>query len=287
MPSVSPLTQEDIIRYYDECQVDYALVWQLDEALGMHYGFWEADTPHHAAAIARMNERVAEAGGLRKGMRVLDAGCGVGGSSIFLARLGCTVEGITLSEKQVRTCTDNAARLGVSARTRFSRQSYLATDFPDATFDAVWAVESVCYADDKQDFTDEAYRLLKPGGSLVVADFHAHPTVAGSPEEALMKKWTDSWAINAYATVDGFRENLARSGFTDIRNRDVTAHVEPSIRRLFISFFPGLATTSIGRWLGIRNRTQSLNTWSTWYQYHTHRRGLWSYHIFSSYKPTP
>jgi len=286
MPSVSPLTQEDIVRYYDECQVDYALVWQLDEALGMHYGFWESDTPHHRAAIARMNERVAEAGGLRQGMRVLDAGCGVGGSSIFMARLGCIVEGITLSEKQVQTCAENAARLGVADRTRFSRQSYLDTNFPDNTFDAVWAIESVCYADDKQDFTNEAFRVLKPGGRLVVADFHAHPTVPGSADEALMKKWTDSWAINAYATVDGFRENLQRSGFTDIRDRDVTAHVEPSIRRLYISFFPGLATTSVGQWLGVRNKTQSLNTWSTWYQYHTHRRGLWSYHIFSSVKPT-
>ena len=95
------INASEIIRYYEECQPDYALVWQLEEAMSMHYGFWEEDSPHHRAAVDRMNQKVAECAGIRKGHHVLDAGYGIGGSSVFLASLGCTIEGITLSQKQV------------------------------------------------------------------------------------------------------------------------------------------------------------------------------------------
>ncbi len=278
------LNTAEIVDYYDYCQVDYALVWQLNEALCMHYGFWEEDTPHHRAAVQQMNREVAAAARIRPGMHVLDAGCGVGGPSVFLAMQGCTVDGITLSDKQVATCTANAKRLQVADKVRFSRQNYLATEFPDNTFDVVWAIESVCYAWDKSDFTREAYRVLKPGGRLVVADFFATPVTAGSPEDVLMKKWTDAWAIKAYATVDEFRQAIASAGFHGMEDRNVTRHVTPSIRRLYLSFFPGILTTTVAEWIGARNHIQTKNTWSTYYQYKAFKKRLWEYHIFSAQK---
>jgi len=282
--SAPELNESEIIDYYDHCQVDYALVWQLDEVLCMHYGYWDDDIPHHRAALQNMNQQVAKAAGIKPGMRVLDAGCGVGGPSIFLASQGCTVEGITLSEKQVATCTANAKRLGVDKQVHFSRQNYLDTSFPDASFDVVWAIESVCYAWDKADFTREAFRVLKPGGRLVVADFFSAPVTTGSDEDILMKKWTDAWAIKSYATVDEFIQALSVAGFQDLRDRNITQKVTPSIRRLYMSFFPGIVTTKVAEWIGVRNHIQTKNTWSTYYQYQAFKKHLWEYHIFSAQK---
>ncbi len=279
------LNQAEIIDYYENCQVDYSLVWQLDEVMCMHYGYWEDTTPHHRASLQNMNKKVAEAAGIRPGFHVLDAGCGVGGPSIFLASLGCTVEGITLSSKQVETCRQNARRFKVDQRVKFTQQNYLQTSFPDHTFDVVWAIESVCYAWDKSDFTREAFRILRPGGRLVVADFFSQPVVPDSREAKLMDKWTDSWAIKSYATVKEFHSALSSAGFSEIEARDVTINVKPSIRRLFISFFPGIITSKIGEWVGTRNKIQTKNTWSTYYQYKAHQKDLWRYQIFSAKKP--
>ncbi|MEO6131507.1 MAG: methyltransferase domain-containing protein [Saprospiraceae bacterium] len=283
--SAAPLNISEIIDYYDHCEVDYSLVWQLDEVMCMHYGYWNEATPHHRAALQMMNKQVAEAAGIKPGYQVLDAGCGVGGPTIFLASLGCHVEGITLSEKQVNTCRENASKFSLDGTVHFSRQNYLSTTFPNDSFDVVWAIESVCYAWDKADFTKEAFRVLKPGGRLVVADFHSQPILEGSPEEILMKKWTDSWAINSYVTMQQFEKDLNNAGFESIKARDITSHVKPSIRRLYLSFFPGILTTKIAEIIGARNKIQTKNTWSSYYQYIAHRKDLWRYYIFSAQKP--
>jgi tocopherol O-methyltransferase len=281
------VNEDEIVAYYDSCQPDYALVWGLDEHLCMHYGYWEEDTRTLAEAVTRLNTRLAEYAGIERADRVLDAGCGVGGAALFLARnIGCRVHGITLSQKQVETCRRNAERHGVSHLVSFDRRNYLETGFPDASFDVVWAVESVCYAFDKSDFLREAYRVLRPGGRLVVADFFS-VSLEGRPERdrRLMRKWTDSWAIREYAVTDEFERQLDETGFEAAVIRDTTHQVARSVRRLFFYYYPGLVYTYLWQLLGWRNGIQTKNTRSTAYQYRAFRRGLWRYNIVSARKP--
>ena len=57
----------EIINYYDDCEIDYSLVWQLKEVMCMHYGYWDEHTPHHRAALQKMNEIVYDAALIRQG----------------------------------------------------------------------------------------------------------------------------------------------------------------------------------------------------------------------------
>ena len=281
------LNEDEIVAYYDSCEPDYSLVWGLRDHLCMHYGYWEEDTKSLAQAVTRLNEKLAEHGRITATDRVLDAGCGVGGSAIFLARnRGCRVHGITLSAGQVETCRRNAARQGVEHLTRFDRCNYLATGLPAASFDVVWAVESVCYAFDKADFLREAIRVLRPGGRLVLADFFSVPMDGRPPRDRrLMQKWTRSWAIREYAVTEDFERQMQQAGFRDVVVRDVTSRVAHSVRRLFFYYYPGLFYTHLWQLLGWRNRVQTLNTYSTAYQYRAYRRGLWRYNIVTGTKP--
>jgi cyclopropane fatty-acyl-phospholipid synthase-like methyltransferase len=286
--AVAPLINEDeIVAYYESCEPDYSLVWGLQEHLCMHYGYWEEDTRSLAEAVTRLNEKLVELGRITGADRVLDAGCGVGGGALFLARrLGCRVHGITLSPSQVETCRKNAARHGVGHLARFERRNYLATGLEDESFDVVWAVESVCYAFDKGDFLREAFRLLRPGGRLVLADFFS-VNMDGRPrrDRRLMEKWTRSWAIREYAVTEEFERQMAAAGFRDVTVRDVTRSVHRSVRRLFFYYYPGLVYTYLWQLLGWRNRLQTLNTHSTAYQYRAYRRGLWRYNLVGGTKP--
>lgn len=277
--------ENEIVAYYDNCEVDYAIVWHLKTHHCMHYGYWEKNTRRLRQALNLMNQKLAEHARITRADTVLDAGCGVGGSSIYLARnIGCRVQGITLSEKQVKSCRRNAEAHGVGHLARFDRRNYLATDFPEESFDVVWAIESVCYAPEKLDFLKEAYRLLCPGGRLVVADFFSVPLAPGSPEAALMNKWTNTWAIGSYEVAGVFQEKMTKAGFQNTVSRDVTENVLPSIKRLYYCFFPGIVITSVSQFFGKRNQRQTDNTWSTYYQYKAWKKGLWQYHIFTGEK---
>jgi tocopherol O-methyltransferase len=281
------INEDEIVAYYESCEPDYSLVWGLQDHLCMHYGYWEEDTKSLAEAVTRLNAKLAEYGRITAEDHVLDAGCGVGGSAIYLARhVGCRVHGITLSERQVETCRANAAGHGVESLAHFDRRNYLATGLPDGSFDVVWAVESVCYAFDKADFLREAYRLLRPGGRLVLADFFSVPMDGRSRrDQRLMEKWTRSWAIREYAVSEEFERQMVEAGFGDVEVRDVTRRVDRSVTRLFFYYYPGLVYTYLWQLLGWRNRVQTLNTHSTAYQYRAYRRGLWRYNIVSGTKP--
>jgi cyclopropane fatty-acyl-phospholipid synthase-like methyltransferase len=281
------VNEDEIVAYYDSCEPDYSLVWGLKRHLCMHYGYWDESTRTLAEAVTRLNTKLVDYGRITSSDRVLDAGCGVGGSAIFLARnVGCSVHGITLSEKQVETCRANAAEHGVASLTRFDRRSYLATGLPPESFDVVWAIESVCYAFDKGDFLREAYRLLRPGGRLVLADFFSVSLEGRSVRDRrLMRKWTRSWAIREYAVTEEFERQMYEAGFEDGIVRDVTRRVARSVKRLFFFYYPGLVYTHLWQMLGWRNRLQTLNTYSTYYQHRTFKRGLWRYNIISATKP--
>jgi cyclopropane fatty-acyl-phospholipid synthase-like methyltransferase len=281
------INEEEIVQYYEHCQIDYQIVWHLQSKMCMHYGYWDETTNNLRAALSNMNSKVAAFADIIAGSKVLDAGCGVGGSSIFLAKnFDCSTIGITLSSKQVATCQKNAARHDVSHQCSFDKQNYLHTQFPHNSFDVVWAIESVCYAYDKIDFLNEAYRLLKPGGKLIVADFFGDDCKERSADRALLEKMANMWSIKKFAGVNEFSNKMDFAGFINGRQQDVTGNITRSIKRLYYSFFPGIVINHVAQTLGFRNRVQAANTWSAYYQYKAYKKDLWRYMFFYAEKPT-
>lgn len=213
---------EAIVEYYRELDASFEH-WGGPGAYAMHYGFKEAHEDDHPASLARMDAVVAECAKLRSGDVVLDAGCGVGESSLWLAaHHDVHVHGISLSPLQIVKARRLAREHGLARRARFSARDYTATGFAAGSFDVVWALESFCHAPRKAEFVREAHRILAPAGRLVVADYF-RPEPALEPEdEAILRAWADGWVMALPPARDAFLELIERSGFVGTRVADLT-----------------------------------------------------------------
>jgi tocopherol O-methyltransferase len=269
-----------IVAYYEDTYLDYRVWWTSAATLAMHYGFWDEQTTNHADAQLNMNRVLAVQAELKPNDHVLDAGCGVGGSAIWLAQeFGVQVVGISLLPSEVRRGRSFAQQRGVADRVTFERQDFTHTTFPDGSFDVIWTIESMCHAPDKREFLAEARRLLKPGGRLVVADGFRARRPFNSDEERSLHRWLSGWAVPDLMTAEEFADAARQVGFAHMRLDDITTNIQPSARRMYHLARVLYPVGIIQRALRLVTYPQLANARSALEQYQTLRRGLWFYGI--------
>lgn len=225
---------DSVATSYDEWTNDGILEFYWGEHIHLgHYGSPPQRKDFLAAKADFVHEMVrwGKLDTLPRGTTVLDVGCGIGGSSRILARdYGFDVTGITISPQQVARATELTPE-GVTAK--FAVDDAMALSFPDASFDVVWSIEAGPHMPDKAVFAKELLRVLKPGGILVVADWNQRDdrqVPLNGWERPVMKQLLEQWAHPAFASIEGFAEDLAATGLTDgdVMTADWTPETLPS-----------------------------------------------------------
>jgi tocopherol O-methyltransferase len=276
-----PPHQQHVVDYFDQTHNDYRLLWGIDRHFSLHCGFFDTERRCHDDAVLHMNRVLTTMAGITPGERILDAGCGIGGSALWLAaKLGVSVVGININAKQVAQARRLAREQRLEDRLQFHVADFCATRLADEAFDVVWALESACYAENPCAFLSECRRVLRPGGRLIIADGFLTRDDLADDEQRVVTRWRRGWAIPGVASIARFRQWLGEAGFRDIAFRDITEHVIPSSRRIYIAsllFYPlGLLL----HWIGLRTAIQTQGIASGYYQYQARRRGLGIYGIF-------
>lgn len=275
-----------IVDYFDVTENAYKDAWDLDNSQAMHYGYWDEKVTSFPQSLQRMNEVMATAANIQSNEIVLDAGCGVGGSSNFLAStIGCKVIGITLSEKQVALARKNAEQRGLHHNPEFQVMDFSNTSFPDESFDVVWGCESISYADNKELFLKEAFRLLKPGGRVVIAD--GFVTKFEHNQNPIIRRFLDGWHVNYLETLDQFSGFMKQSGFSDTQSSDITQFIIRSSRRLFRFYYPASAYLWLKETFTSRrfSEVEKNNIRALKAQYDGIKKYLWHYGILVGKKP--
>lgn len=173
-----------------------------------------------AGGVQEVNERLLAAGELPPRPRVLDAGCGFGGT-IFAWQpvTGGSYEGLTLSRVQLRVAQREAGRRAVDAR--FHLRSF---DEPaGSTYDAIVAIETLIHSPDLSRTLRNLAAALVPGGKLLIVDDLAAGGVPAHEAELLARHWgiPHLWSEEDYAAA------FASAGVRVLQSADLTDRVRP------------------------------------------------------------
>jgi tocopherol O-methyltransferase len=163
--------KEKIRDFYDLVSAHFYDLWGDH----IHHGYWIRGDETKEQAQIQLIEHLARLANIQPGHRILDVGCGMGGTSIYLAKhYKVEATGITISPVQAGLAKKAAAREDANAT--FHVMDAEAMEFQDL-FDVIWTVESVSHYQDIEKFFSSAAKLLKPGGTVAVIDWFKKPNL--------------------------------------------------------------------------------------------------------------
>ena len=164
---------------------------------------------------------------------ILDLGCGIGGSSLYLAeKLGAQVTGISLSPVQIKRARERALNQGLANQVTFEVANALEMPFADQSFDWVWSLESGEHMPDKAKFLQECYRVLKPGGRLILATWCHRPTTSWAgplttDEKRHLQAIYQVYCLPFVLSLPDYEAIALDCGFKALRSEDWSMAVAP------------------------------------------------------------
>ncbi|KAK3241362.1 hypothetical protein CYMTET_48866 [Cymbomonas tetramitiformis] len=222
---------EGIAGFYDESSALWEDMWGEH----MHHGYYPQDgspAPDNVQAQVDMIENILQWAGVEAPTKMVDVGCGIGGSSRHVAtKYGCAATGITLSPKQ-------AARANAITQAKnipdvsFQVADALNQPFADGSFDLAWSLESGEHMPDKEKFLGELFRVVAPGGRIIIVTWCHRVLEEGETElkpdeQALLRDICDAYYLPAWCSIADYERIAKDLGLQDIKTEDWSKEVSP------------------------------------------------------------
>lgn len=277
---------EDTAQHFEDCHNDYLFAWCNRDNLAFHYGYWDSPEPYEQhQALMNKNQLLYDKVNIQPEDRVLDAGCGIGGSSLWMAKkYKNRATGVTISGKQVAYARKQAMRKGVEDLVNFEVADFCDMPFEDGSFDVVWAAESVCHTTHKGDFLKEAYRVLRKGGRLVYCDAFMMQREFNAAEWQTMMCFFNGWAVPNLCYCNEFEGLLTDQRFENINVDYIHQQTIQSSEYMHKMTKRLQPLQNVSQWLGLRSKAQTANFQVGYAQYEMFRNRYAEYCVFTATK---
>ena len=203
--------RERMIRIYDRTMRGSYQRRYYENSGFYNFGYWGAGAKSQREAsealVDQLLARIADKGG-----RILDVACGLGATTKQLTQSYApdNITGINISDVQI---ADARAR---APGCTFQVMNATKLDFPDNHFDSVICVEAAFHFDTRDKFLEEAHRVLRPGGSLVLSD------ILFRRISSALSEFNQVPRANMVPSIADYRARLAAAGFVSIDVTDAT-----------------------------------------------------------------
>ncbi|MGH4032016.1 geranyl diphosphate 2-C-methyltransferase [Actinomycetota bacterium Odt1-20B] len=178
----------------------------------------------HRLESAQADVLLDHLGPIAPAHRLLDAGCGRGGTSVMAnARFGCEVDGVSISESQVDFANTQARKRGVDDKVRYHFRNMLDTGLPTGAFQGSWNNESTMYVDLHELFAEHARQLTRGGRYVTITG--CSNDVTGLRSKAV-SRIDEHYTCNIHPRSAYFKA-LAANGLVPINVVDLTAATIP------------------------------------------------------------
>jgi tocopherol O-methyltransferase len=194
-----------IQEYYDVMSPYYYELWGEH----IHHGYWIKGDETRDAAQLQLVEHLAKTAGIPRGCKILDIGCGMGATSVYLSdRYQADVTGITISPVQVEMANRAASLQNVTAK--FLLMDAEAMTFGEC-FDVLWSVESISHYQDVPRFFATASKLLNPSGVLAVIDWFQRDDLAPNQQAKFIDPIEKSMLVKLH-TMENYCQWMRNNG---------------------------------------------------------------------------
>jgi ubiquinone/menaquinone biosynthesis C-methylase UbiE len=249
----------------------------------VHWGFWknpkaaEGTRADYVAAMEQMNVVLLDAAKVADGQKLLDVGCGFGGTiqQINAAHTNMELTGLNIDARQL-AAAEAQTKAANGNKIAWVEADACQLPFEDNSFDRVMAVECIFHFPSRQKFLAEAARVLKPGGYLAVSDFVPTMTFFGKTPFWLVVRSQIAKSFGTFGSVPlrGYRSMGKRAGLKLETNRNIRKNTLPTYPFL-IKFFREEGSADVQKTMVVGMR------WLKWLS----KTGIVQYRVYTFHKP--
>lgn len=200
-----------VAAHYNKMDEVYRTLWGEQ----LHHGYWKTGKETVQEATENLLRLIIDEANISLDSQVCDVGCGYGASSRYFNNR-FKVTGITLSERQYHFSHANGTPVHLG--------DFLANPFPDSTFDAAIAIESSEHMP-KEPFFKEMYRILKPGGTVVILTWLSCEKPSSWEINRLLEPICSEGRLASLGSETEYKRLMEQASFGSIKFREISQQV--------------------------------------------------------------